>query len=156
MLQKLHYLYASCTLSFFYILTSQLSHTVSIAIGVWWKCLCVEALCFRLPVCPPAFSTASECKAVCESSCPGECRLHLNEWPIESPFCALESFVQTLEALRRSPSVCLRVFFFFLLFIPHLPPPILHFLRSISFREQNCLVFVWESPNRLMKLIQSL
>lgn len=113
MLQKLHYLYASCTLSFFYILTSQLSHTVSIAIGVWWKCLCVEALCFRLPVCPPAFSTASECKAVCESSCPGECRLHLNEWPIESPFCALESFVQTLEALRRSPSVCLRVFFFF-------------------------------------------
>lgn len=76
--------------------------------SVWWKCLCVEALCFRLPVCPPAFSTASECKAVCESSCTGEC-LHLSEWRSESPFCALESFVQTSEALRRSPSVCLRV-----------------------------------------------
>lgn len=118
---------------------------------MWWKCLCVEALCFRLPVCPPAFSTASECKAVCESSCPGEC-LHLNEWRSNPPTMRLRAlskprkpFAEVLLCLRVFP---VSFFCFFLFFSPS--PPVLHFLRSISLREQNYLV-IWESPNRLMK-----
>lgn len=58
------------------------------------------------------------------------------------PFRALESFVQTPEALHRNPPVCLRVF-------SVLFPQFFNFLGPFHL-VQICLV-IWEMPNRLME-----
>lgn len=52
MLQKLHF-FLNFFLCFMHFKCLLHLLTPLVLKSVWWKCLCVEALCFRLPVCPP-------------------------------------------------------------------------------------------------------